>query len=257
VEATGLAPAAWPGWCSACGRGCGFYHRFQGTFSGAVRFVLADDEQVKVLGESLNDSQLLQACTALEDNLARMGQRNRVKGRAHPVVLLNSEREDAELLRGDQNGSRELVSLGVPPQAVLCARRCHTAIRNTRVAAVVVRPSGSGTCSARSVRPEARSNPVTVATGTPGRGIPIHDPVALTVAPDGHTLYVLATPQGTEGNGPAVRGWITPVNLATRTTRHPVLVGYDPTAIAITPDGKTLYVTNEDSNTISVIPTRR
>jgi DNA-binding beta-propeller fold protein YncE len=103
----------------------------------------------------------------------------------------------------------------------------------------------------------AEAVPITVATGAAGPGIPIHDPVALAMAPDGQTLYVLATPPGTEGDGPTVRGWVTPITLATRTTRHPVRVGYDPTAIAITPNGKTLYVTNEDSGTISVIPARR
>jgi DNA-binding beta-propeller fold protein YncE len=99
--------------------------------------------------------------------------------------------------------------------------------------------------------------PVDVATGTAGPGIAIHYPVALAMAPGGRTVYVLASPQGTNGNGPTVPGWVTPINLSTRTAGHPVSVGYDPTSIVITPDGKTLYVANQDSETISSIPAGR
>jgi len=112
----------------------------------------------------------------------------------------------------------------------------------------------SGTGKARH---PAEVVPINAVTGVTGAGIAIHDPVALAMAPDGRKLYVLASPPGSEGDGPTVRGWVTPITLATRTAGHPRPVGYNPVAIAITPDGKTLYVANEDSGTISVIPTRR
>jgi DNA-binding beta-propeller fold protein YncE len=96
--------------------------------------------------------------------------------------------------------------------------------------------------------------PVNTATGSVGPGIRMHDPVAMAMAPDGRTLYVLATPQGTNGDGPTVPGWVTPITLATRTAGHPIGVGYDPTSIVITPNGKTLCVANQDGGTISVIP---
>ncbi len=102
----------------------------------------------------------------------------------------------------------------------------------------------------------AEALPINAATGVTGQEIAIHDPVALAVAPDGRTLYVLESPPGSEGDGPTVRGWVTPITLATRTPGRPHLTGYDPVAIAITPDGKSIYVANEDSGTISVIMTR-
>jgi DNA-binding beta-propeller fold protein YncE len=98
--------------------------------------------------------------------------------------------------------------------------------------------------------------PVSLPAGTHGRGIRITDPVALAMAPDGHHLYLLSSPPGYNGDGPAARGWVTPVNLATRSTGHPIRVGYAPAAIAITPDSKTLYVANTDSQTITIIPVR-
>lgn len=78
----------------------------------------------------------------------------------------------------------------------------------------------------------------------------------MAMAPNGRSLYVLATPQGADGDGPTVRGWITPINLATGRAQPPISVGYAPTSIVITPNGKTLYVTNEDGGTISVIHLR-
>lgn len=102
----------------------------------------------------------------------------------------------------------------------------------------------------------AEALPVDTATGSIGPGIRIHDPVAMAMAPDGRTLYVLATPQGTNGDGPTVPGWVTPITVATRTAGHPIGVGYAPTSIVITPNGKTLCVANQDSGTVSVIPLR-
>jgi DNA-binding beta-propeller fold protein YncE len=95
--------------------------------------------------------------------------------------------------------------------------------------------------------------PVNVAKDTVGEPIRIADPVALRMAPNGRTLYVLASPPGSDGDGPTVPGWVTPVTLATRKAGRSIPVGYDPTAIVITSNGKTLYVANEDSETISVI----
>jgi DNA-binding beta-propeller fold protein YncE len=95
--------------------------------------------------------------------------------------------------------------------------------------------------------------PINLATGSVGPGTKVSFPVAMAMAPNGRTLYVLATPQGTEGDGPTVRGWITPIDLGTGKARRPVSVGYAPTSIVITPNGKTLYVTNEDGGSISVI----
>ncbi|HET7013489.1 MAG TPA: hypothetical protein VFI65_06245 [Streptosporangiaceae bacterium] len=99
--------------------------------------------------------------------------------------------------------------------------------------------------------------PIDLAAGSVGPGTKVRFPVAMTIAPDGRTLYVLATPGGTEGDGPTVRGWVTPIDLATGKARPSIGVGYAPACIVITPNGRTLYVANEDDGTISVIHVRR
>lgn len=99
--------------------------------------------------------------------------------------------------------------------------------------------------------------PVDTATGTAGPPIRLsHIPGPMVMAPDGRTLYVvLDSPTGTRSlRRPDRPGWVIPINLATQSAGHPITVGYEPTDIAITPDGSTLCVANQDSNTISVIP---
>jgi YVTN family beta-propeller protein len=99
--------------------------------------------------------------------------------------------------------------------------------------------------------------PVDVATGAVRPGIRTRDPEAMAMAPDGRTLYVLATPQGTNGDGPTTPGWVTPITLTSHSAGRPIHVGYAPASIVITPDGQTLYIANEDSETISVIQVSR
>ena len=48
---------------------------------------------------------------------------------------------------------------------------------------------------------------------------------------------------------------MTPIATATNTAGPPITVGSDPVAIAITPDGKTAYVTNRGSGTVTPIAT--
>ena len=48
---------------------------------------------------------------------------------------------------------------------------------------------------------------------------------------------------------------MTPIATATNTAGPPITVGGGPQAIAITPDGKTAYVTNFDSDTVTPIAT--
>src|SRR6266496_620302 len=52
-------------------------------------------------------------------------------------------------------------------------------------------------------------------------------------------------------------GWgaVIPITIATNTPGKPIKVGRVPTAIAITPDGKTAYVSSEDSSTVTPITT--
>ena len=50
-------------------------------------------------------------------------------------------------------------------------------------------------------------------------------------------------------------GVVTPISLATSTVLNPIPVGSNPAAIALTPDGRTLYVVNQGSGTVTAIDT--
>ena len=89
--------------------------------------------------------------------------------------------------------------------------------------------------------------PIDLATGTAGAPITVGiDPDAIAITPDGNTAYVADYADDT----------VTPINLATNVPGPPVQVGptlgrhnhdllWHPTAIAITPDGWTAYVTSK------------
>ena len=74
--------------------------------------------------------------------------------------------------------------------------------------------------------------PIDTATNTPGKPIPVGpDPYAITITPDGKTLYVTS------------RNAVIPVSTATGTSGTPIRLSAPPVALAVTPDGKTPYVT--------------
>jgi DNA-binding beta-propeller fold protein YncE len=88
--------------------------------------------------------------------------------------------------------------------------------------------------------------PINLATNTPER--PIHvgrSLYAIAITPDGKTAYVsdgqisIMTPQYKEKQA------VTPVHLATHTPGRPIRFSTPPFAIAITPNGKTAYVSND------------
>jgi YVTN family beta-propeller protein len=68
------------------------------------------------------------------------------------------------------------------------------------------------------------------------------------VSPDGKFAYIASRA------GPAP-GIVTPIRIATGTTMAPITVGLKPDALAITPDGRTLYVLNQLSATVTPIRT--
>jgi DNA-binding beta-propeller fold protein YncE len=93
------------------------------------------------------------------------------------------------------------------------------------------------------VDPNSAVTPVFTATGTAGKPIPFPqppgNPLEVVAAPDGKTVYVLAPD-----------GEVTPISTATNTPGTPIWVNPPGTtaaqtlamSIAITPDGRTLYV---------------
>lgn len=91
--------------------------------------------------------------------------------------------------------------------------------------------------------------PISTATNTAGRSIRLPGGIgAMTATPDGKTVYVLSGLRLSKP-GSAQPGSVTPINVATDTAGKPVKVGRGPTAMAVTPDGKTLYVMNAQSVT--------
>jgi DNA-binding beta-propeller fold protein YncE len=98
--------------------------------------------------------------------------------------------------------------------------------------------------------------PFATATNTPGRLINVGGiVVALAVTPDGKTVYV----SGVTGANLAptctnLRGEVTPISTATNMAGRPIRSGCFPYFLAITPDGKTLWVTS-GQDTVTPIAT--
>jgi len=87
------------------------------------------------------------------------------------------------------------------------------------------------------------------ATNTPGKLIKIDGFVyAIVVTPDGETAYVPSEPPARQTPpgcaGPP--GKVTPIETATNTPGRSIPAGCNPYAVAITPDGKTIWVGSSD-----------
>jgi hypothetical protein len=98
--------------------------------------------------------------------------------------------------------------------------------------------------------------PFNTVTNTPGKPIPVSPshrhgfPVAIAVTPDGKTVYVVSEGPGGSSRPNTITATVTPISTATNTPGKPIPVGgrfnagpYDGSElIAVTPDGKTVYV---------------
>jgi YVTN family beta-propeller protein len=103
--------------------------------------------------------------------------------------------------------------------------------------------------------PRGTATPIDTATNTPGKPIDVgSEPFAITVTPDGKTVYVANTWENT-GRPASAPGTVTPIATATNTPGAPIEVGSQPWAFAITPDGKTAYVINFASASVTPIAT--
>jgi YVTN family beta-propeller protein len=97
--------------------------------------------------------------------------------------------------------------------------------------------------------------PIDTATNTTGEPIDVGDePFAITVTPDGKTVYVATTWENT-GRPASTSGTVMPIDTATNTPGAPIEVGSQPWAFAITPDAKTAYVINFASASVTPIAT--
>jgi DNA-binding beta-propeller fold protein YncE len=87
--------------------------------------------------------------------------------------------------------------------------------------------------------------PVDVATGRVGTAIPAPDyvlesAVSMALSPDDATLYIATNEDGPDGSD-VLSGAVTPVTLRTGAAGSSIKLGWMPSSLAITPDGRTLY----------------
>jgi DNA-binding beta-propeller fold protein YncE len=94
--------------------------------------------------------------------------------------------------------------------------------------------------------------PVNLKTRISGTPIPIGVntiPGAVAITPDGARAYVLSS-----GIHPAYAGTVIPVNLITRTAGVPIRIGSGvPSSIAITPNGRTAYMTTYNATASALV----
>jgi YVTN family beta-propeller protein len=95
--------------------------------------------------------------------------------------------------------------------------------------------------------------PIDTATNTVIKTIPISgNPLEVTLAPDGKTAYVALQ----SVNGSSLQGSVIPVSTSTyRVGAHIKVAASVPASMLITPNGKTLYVGDWDSGTVTPICT--
>ena len=87
--------------------------------------------------------------------------------------------------------------------------------------------------------------PFSTATNTAGKLIKVNGLVsAMAVTPDGNTAYVVSEPRQNPAavNCTGRTGEVTPISTVTNLPGHPIRVACDPYAVAVTPDGKTVWV---------------
>ena len=82
-------------------------------------------------------------------------------------------------------------------------------------------------------------------------------PREIVISPDGRFAYVTLTRGGTGGTGGARGGgFLVPIKIGSNTPSRAVRVGARPSALAITPDGATVYVASQDGSAGLVTPVR-
>ena len=98
--------------------------------------------------------------------------------------------------------------------------------------------------------------PIDVTTGRAGAPIPMEvpGPAALAMTPDGATLYVACAGR-ISGGGINLANVVIPVDVATGKPGAFIPAGRNPEALAMTPDGATLYSANAEGSTVTPIDT--
>jgi YVTN family beta-propeller protein len=87
--------------------------------------------------------------------------------------------------------------------------------------------------------------PITVGSG----------PQGIAISPDGSTAWVSLAGAVVSGQSGAVGSSVVSIDLETRAVSAPITVGNAPLAVAISPDGQTLWVANSYSGSVSPVDT--
>jgi YVTN family beta-propeller protein len=87
--------------------------------------------------------------------------------------------------------------------------------------------------------------PITVGAG----------PQGIVISPDGTTAWVSLAGAVVPGQSGSIGSTVVSVNLATRAVSAPISVGNAPLAVALSNDGQTLWVANNDSGSVTPITT--
>jgi YVTN family beta-propeller protein len=96
--------------------------------------------------------------------------------------------------------------------------------------------------------------PINLETLKAGKPITVGDgPQGIAITPDGRTAYVADAGAIISGQSGSIGDEVTPINLVRGTAGSPIKVGNAPLAVAITPDGSTVFVTNLNSESVSPI----
>jgi YVTN family beta-propeller protein len=118
--------------------------------------------------------------------------------------------------------------------------------------AIVITPDGK-TAYGINDFPSLTLTPINLATNTPGESIKLSaQPLAIAMAPDGKAYVTTATDTGSLRHLRAVYEFMS-LDLTTGKLGKPVKLRGRPEAIAITPNGKTAYVTIFSSHTVTPI----
>ena len=101
---------------------------------------------------------------------------------------------------------------------------------------------------------------ITTATGTVSGPIKVGPkPSGIAIAPDGKHAYVANNGTGVTGNpggpGSEVGNTVSVIDTAKGVVSDTITVGNGPVGLAVTPEGKHVYVANAAENTVSVIDT--
>jgi YVTN family beta-propeller protein len=156
-----------------------------------------------------------------------------------------------------------LGSRGVRPGYVSPVRYTHYSLLRTIEATLGLGTLTSNDLYAQPVNDIFRQNGTPGAAVAPPSAPAAAGPMAAPAAAGRAGPPATAAGAGADSGGPGPTAFVvnyasnsvTPVSLATRKAGRPIAVGADPTAIAITPDGRTAYVTNSGSDTVTPIST--